>query len=50
MVYIYIPKGKILTEISIRIDKPKNNQKKGIRLADDYNFERQISILLKEES
>ena len=45
---LYVPKGKINTDITIRLEKPKNNQKKGIHLADDYSFEKQILLLLNE--
>lgn len=38
--------GEIRT-VTIRIDKPKNNQKKGVRYSSDYNFEKQINELVK---
>ena len=43
---LYIPEGKIVTDIIIRMNKPKNNQKKGIRLAEDFSFEKQILNLV----
>ena len=37
-------------QLNIRIEPPKNNQKLGIRLADDYCFEAQFKTLLMNEN
>ena len=44
---LFIPNSKdpIPQSISIRICPPKNNQTKGIRLAEDYCFEKQYASL-----
>jgi len=36
-------------QLNIRLDPPKNNQKIGIRLAEDYCFEAQYQKLIDEE-
>lgn len=43
---LYIPtEQEIPQTLTIRLDPPKNNQKIGIRLANDYNFETQYGAL-----
>ena len=43
---LYIPNEEnIPQQFTIRLEPPKNNQKKGIHLADDYVFENQYGTL-----
>ena len=40
-----IPEEEIGTQLTIRTELPKNNQRIGIRLAEDYCFEKQLGEL-----
>lgn len=42
---LYIPEDEIGTQLTIRTELPKNNQRTGIRLAEDYCFEKQLGEL-----
>lgn len=43
---LYIPNEETIPQsLSIRLEPPKNNQKVGIRLAEDYSFNKQIGVL-----
>lgn len=42
---LYIPEDTIPQTVTIRIAPPKNNQKAGIRLAEDFSFEKQFGAL-----
>ena len=43
---LYIPVEETIPQnLTIRLEQPKNNQKVGIRLANDYSFEMQFGAL-----
>lgn len=42
---LYIPEEEICTQLTIRTELPKNNQRVGIKLAEDYSFEKQFGVL-----
>lgn len=42
---LFIPKEEIPTSLYIRTVPPKNNQKVGIRLMEDYSFDKQLASL-----
>lgn len=42
---LYLPNDEILTQLSIRLTLPKNGQKIGIKMEDDFEFSNQIKKL-----
>ena len=42
---LFIPEDEIPTSLYIRVVPPKNNQKIGIRLMEDYSFDKQFASL-----
>lgn len=42
---LFIPEDEIPTSLYIRVVPPKNNQKIGIRLMEDYSFDKQLASL-----
>ena len=42
---LFIPEEEIPTSLYIRTIPPKNNQKVGIRLMEDYSFDKQLASL-----
>lgn len=46
-IYNPINDESVLQQLNIRVEPPKNNQRKGIRLAEDYEFNKQIQLLIE---
>ena len=43
---LYIPEDETIPQsLTVRLEPPKNNQRVGIRLAEDYSFEKQFGAL-----
>lgn len=42
---LYIPENEILTQLNIRFTPPKSGQKVGIKMQEDFCFEKQIKFL-----